>query len=244
MRKSNTLKKIASIAVVTLMLALVCGMFTGCRKPETGDDPSKETEKPTEEVESTIRFPYTITGTNLVIEQINSYDGIFFEDGSNREVSKVTAIVLANKGDTCVEFVDITMKRDDTELRFVGSTLDAGAKMIILEADGKNVEEGKYTDCTAEVATVDALEMSEDQVRVEEYEKGGLLVTNLSEEDITCIRIFYKYYMADMNVYVGGITYVAKVLDLVAGEMRIVKTSRYYPDYSKVVMVKTYATKE
>ena len=200
------------------------------------------TQKPTEEPDRSIRFPYAIPDTNLVIEQVNSYNGIFFEDGSDRVVANVAAIVLTNKGDSCVEYVNITMKCGDIQLQFTGSTLDAGARMIVLETDSKSLPNGKYTDCTTEIASVTQLVLSEEQVRVEEQENGSLLVTNLTEDKIPCIRIFYKYYMDDVDVYVGGITYTTKVVDLEAGESCTVTPSHYYSGFSKILMVKTYET--
>jgi hypothetical protein len=188
-------------------------------------------------------FPYTIPGTKLVIEQINSYDGIFFEDGSDRTVSDVAAIVLANKSGSGVEYVNITLKCGDTQMRFIGTTLEAGARMIILEADGKKLQKGDYRDCTAEFSSVDKFASSK-QVYVEENGRGGLLVTNLTAEDIPCVRIFYKYYMDDVDVYVGGITYTAKLVDLKAGKSIVVTPAHYYTGFSKVVMVKIYETKD
>ena len=77
---------------------------------------------------------------------------------------------------------------------------------------------------------------------VEETAEGSLLVTNITETDIPCIRIFYKFYMYDTNVYVGGITYTAKVTNLAAGASCIVTPSHYLQGYSKIIMVKTYDT--
>lgn len=47
--------------------------------------------------------------------------------------------------------------------------------------------------------------MSEDQVRVTDNGDNSLTVTNLTQEPIVCVRVFYKYYMEDLDVYVGGL---------------------------------------
>jgi hypothetical protein len=116
--------------------------------------------------------------------------------------------------------------------------------MIILEADAKAFQNGAYSDCAAEISSMDKLVMSSAQIYVEENGKGGLLVTNLTKENIPCVRIFYKYYMDDVEVYVGGITYTAKLVDLKAGKSIVVTPSHYYAGFSKVLMVKTYDTKD
>lgn len=208
-------------------------------------DPSEEpggTKNPQNNTSNSYDFPYSIPGSGLVIEQINSYDGIFLEDGSDKEVSNITAIVLTNTGDTCAEYIEITIQRDGVQLEFIASALESGGRMIVLEAGGKQFGSGTYSDCVATVATLAELTMSEDQVRVEETAEGSLLVTNLTETDIPCVRIFYKFYMHDTKVYVGGITYTAKVTNLGAGGSCTITPSHYLQGYSKIIMVKTYDT--
>ena len=50
--------------------------------------------------------------------------------------------------------------------------------------------------------------------------------------------------MDDVEVYVGGITYTAKLVELKAGKSIVVTPSHYYAGFSKVLMVKTYDTKD
>ena len=235
---------------------------------ETTSDtqPSEQTGEPTGETEQTtaptesatqqpqptrpqateadpyIDLPYTIPETSLVIDQINPYNGVFLEDGSDAEANNVTAIVLINKGTTCAEYVNITLYRDGQALNFVASALAAGATTVVMESSAAGYVEGDYHDCSADVAYLDALEMSEDLVMVEETEDGSLRVTNISGEDIPCVRVFYKFYMYDLGVYVGGITYSAKLVDLPAGGEQAVTPSHYAAGYSKVVQVRTYDT--
>lgn len=200
------------------------------------------TNKPQNNTGNSSYFPYSIPGSGLVIEQINSYDGIFLEDGSDKEVSDITAMVLTNTGDACVEYIEITIQRDGVQLKFIASALESGGRMIVLEAGGKQFSNGTYSNCEADVATSEKMTMSDDQVRVEETAEGGLLVTNITANDIPCIRIFYKFYMQDTDVYVGGITYTAKVINLAAGDSCTIMPSHYLKGYSKIVMVKTYDT--
>ena len=210
---------------------------------ETVSDTQPEKPKdPTENVTNSAFFPYKIPGTTLEIAQINAYDGIFLEDGSDNEISNVTAMVLTNTGNACIEYMDITMDRDGEKLQFVGSALAPGGTVILLEANAKQFSNGDISNCTAEVATIKKMEMSENLVRVEENADGGLLVTNISGEDIPCVRVFYKFYIFDKEVYLGGITYTAKVIDLKASESCVITPSHYFQGYSKIVMVRTYET--
>lgn len=209
------------------------------KNPTSSNKPGGS-EKPTEKPDNSYKFPYTIPGSTLVIEQINSYDGIFLEDGSDKEVTNITAMVLTNTGDICVEYAHITLERDGTQLQFTVSVLEAGASVVVMESGATQFSKGKYTNCTADIATMTAMVMSEDQIYVKENADGSLQVTNISTVDIPCVRVFYKFYMSDANAYVGGITYTAKIVDLTAGSSCVITPSHYLQGYSKIVMIKTY----
>lgn len=189
-------------------------------------------------------FPYAIEGTELTVQNISSYDGIFLEDGSDGEVAGVAAMVVKNTGDTNVEYAAITISCNGETLEFDASDLPAGATVVVQEKNKTPYQSGAYTDCSAVVAEMGDFEMSEDQVKVEETESGSLLVTNLTDEEIPCVRIFYKFYMADEETYVGGITYTAKLTGLSAGASQTVTPSHYAAGNSRIMMVRTYDSTE
>ena len=154
-------------------------------------------------------FPYVIEGTELTVQNISSYDGIFLEDGSDGEVTGVAAMVVENTGDTNVEYAAITISCNGETLEFDASDLPSGATVVVQEKNKTPYQSGTYTDCSAVVAEMGDFEMSEDQVKVEETESGSLLVTNLTDEEIPCVRILYNFYMAVVVFFFLLITYSA-----------------------------------
>lgn len=192
-----------------------------------------------------ISLPYTIPGSSLTIQQTASYDGIFLENGNDETVSNVTTLILKNEGSKPIEYANITMKRTDgIILQFEVSDILAGATVVVQELNQNAYQQGSYLSCTADIAEVEKLELSEGSVQVEETDSGALKVSNLTNTEIPCVRIFYKFYMSDENVYVGGITYVAKLTALEADGSQTITPSHYSAGYSKVVMVRTYDTTE
>lgn len=189
-------------------------------------------------------FPYAIDGTALVVQNISSYDGIFLEDGSDGQVTGVAAMVVENTGDTNVEYAAITINCNGEILEFDASDIPAGATIVVQEKNKTAYQSGTYADCSAVVAEMGEFEMSADQVKVEETENGSLLVTNLTDEEIPCVRIFYKFYMEEEEAYVGGITYTAKLTGLSAGGSQTVSPSHYAAGSSRVMMVRTYDSAE
>lgn len=191
---------------------------------------------------SYLNLPYAIPGTTLVIQKVDSYDGIFLEDGSDSEVTGIYAMVLRNTGSVGVEYANITLTQNGRELTFKATALPAGGIMVVQEANATAYANSNFTDCVCDVALLENFEMSKGMVSVTDHEEGGLVVTNLTGETIPCIRIFYKFYMSDEKVYVGGITYTAKISGLAAGESTVVAPSHYLAGSSALVMVRTYET--
>jgi len=214
--------------------------------PQTEPQP---TEEPgfvpvTEPEAKPITLPYEIPTTTLKIHRIAPYDGIYLEDGANQEASEIAMILLENTGAEAVEYADITLKYGDATISFKASALPAGAKVIVQAVDKAEIPSGNLTECYATVATLPSLTMSEDQVSVADNGNNTLTVKNLTGKDIPMVRVFYKYYMEDDAVYVGGITYTAKITNLPAGESLTINPSHYTSEGGKIVMVRTYDTAE
>lgn len=212
------------------------GNGSNTTKPTSPTKP-KETEPPA------LKFPYSIPGTDLVITMINSYNGIFLEDGTDAEVSGISVIVVENRGKTPVEYANITLDQSGRELQFKATAIPAGASIVVQEVSAESYSSADYLSCIADVALLESFEMSSSLVKVEEGEDGSLTVTNLGDETIPCVRIFYKFCMdKEGKIYVGGITYNAKITDLQPGVPQVVAPSHYAAGASEIMMVRTYAT--
>lgn len=187
-----------------------------------------------------VSLPYTLPNSSLVAESIRSYDGLFVEDGSDTEVSGIAVLVLTNKGNTPVEYADIELNSGSASYRFTASAIAPGATVIVQEKDGKGYTGDSSYTCTTHIANINSFDYS-DEVTITENE-DSLTVTNVSGADIPCVRIFYKLYIEEEDLYVGGITYNAKITDLKADSSVTVTPSHYLKGYSEIMMVRTYDT--
>lgn len=196
----------------------------------------------TEPPKVVIHLPYTIPGTTLTIQRVAGYDGIYLEDGTDSSVSGVAMMMLTNTGFQAVEYAKITMTYDDKELTFEVSALKPGGVIAVQEAGRNSCATGDLIQCAADVAVVDSLGMAQDQVKVEDNGDNTLTVTNLTDEEIVTVRVFYKYFMAEANAYVGGITFTAKISNLEPNASVVINPSHYASGACEVVMVRTYDT--
>ena len=187
-----------------------------------------------------IVFPYAIPGTDLVVDSVNSYDGLFLEDGSDAEIAGIAAVILRNTGSQCIDYAEVTMKGSQADYLFIFSHLESHSAIVVQEAGRAPCVSQEYDCITAEPACSDGFEMSENQLEIRETSDNQLQVKNLTDEVIPCVRIFYKFYLEEEEVYVGGITYVAKVMDLKPGAVVHVAPSHYAAGSSRVVMVRTF----
>lgn len=202
--------------------------------------PQTTQSQATQPSKTVVSLPYVIPGTNLMIQRVAGYDGIFLEDGSDAEVTGVAMLLLYNVGNEAVEYADVTLTYDDKVLRFEASALPAGGVVAVQEASKSTCASGDLVECTADVAVIEKLGMSEDQISVVDNGDNSLTVTNLTGTEIVTVRVFYKYFMDEEDAYVGGITYTAKISNLAANASVVVTPSHYASGASEVVMVRTY----
>jgi hypothetical protein len=126
------------------------------------------------------------------------------------------------------------------ELLFDISALPAGEKLVVQEKNGKTISESKATSASALVVQRANMEMSEGKVQVIDNGDNTLTVKNLTNETIPTVRVFYKYYMEDEKLFVGGIAFTVRISGLAAGANVTIQPSHYISQTSRVVMVLTY----
>ena len=84
------------------------------------------------------------------------------------------------------------------------------------------------------------MNLANDKIKVTDNGNDTLTIQNLTEEMIPTVRVFYKYYMEDQNVFVGGIAFTVRITRLGAGESITIKPTHYNSQTGRVVMVLTY----
>jgi len=223
---------------------------TGESSQETDPEPPFEEQPPSVVIppekdpetgeEIGISFPCSIPGYDMTIEKMEPYNGMFVEDGSNADIQNVAMLLVKNNGDFPVEYTQIRILCGQEELLFDISALPAGEKLVVQEKSGKTISESEATSASALVVQRANMEMSESKVQVTDNGDNTLTVQNLTNETIPTVRIFYKYYMEDEKLFVGGIAFTVRISRLGAGASVTIQPSHYTSQTSRVVMVLTY----
>ena len=187
-----------------------------------------------------IAFPCRVNPYGLVIEKIGNYTGKYVEDGSNTTVNGVAMILVRNESGHDIQYATLSMKYDDVTLLFEISALPAGGTAVVQEKARRGVPDGDPRACDALVVQQAQPGFTAEQVSVTENEDGSLTVTNLTDETIPALRVFYKYYLEEEQIYVGGIAFASKVTQLRPHSSATIRPTHYEKGSSRIVMVAAY----
>lgn len=173
----------------------------------------------------------------IVIEKIQSYDGPFVEDGSDKDVNNVWSLVIKNTGNEDIEYLKINAIKNETIATFEVTCLCAGAQLIVLEKDGQKYDSSKNVDSYT-IENI-AFYQQERSLYTDIFELSAsaniLCLKNKSDKDISnTIYVYYK--IKDDNIFKGGITYRVAFQDgIKAGEEKKVQSIHYNSETSEIM---------
>lgn len=182
-----------------------------------------------------ISLPSQVEDTGLLAVRLASYDGPFLEDGTGDEVVGVAALVIENTGGTMVSEGSVILVQGERMLVFELTGLPPGACALVLEKDRQSNSADAIQACWGWVRREYPENMG--QVGVEHTGLGSLAFTNRTTEQIYKAEALFKNYDAVSGMYIGGISYLAEVAQLQAGETRVISPPYFAVGYSKVVRV-------
>lgn len=185
-----------------------------------------------------ITLPCMISGTTLLARNIVRYEGPFLEDGSSIEATDVTALVLQNVGKYGIESAQVTLRQGETDLVFLLTDLPPGESLLVLEANRRKYLQKDFASCSGWQLNADRSWVSMEDVCITEIGMSEIKVTNCSDYVISDIQIYYKNYIADADMLIGGITNRVWLGTLLPGDSVTVCPPRYASNYSRVVCIK------
>ena len=177
----------------------------------------------------------------VTVEKVGRYAGIFVEDGSDEIVSDVFAITVVNNSDKMLQYAQVVITCGGEEYTFDMSTIPAGARAQVLEKEKKTVPKdlsGAQTVLTTVTEFQEAPSTYPEVFELTPFEYS-VNIKNISKSDISGdVYVYYKTKVGDL--YMGGITYRAKVSDLASGEEKSAYAGHFYENDSEILFV-TYA---
>ena len=197
----------------------------------------KPSQPPAEQLSGTTGFPFGLEYTSLVAQKLIAYDGAYLEDGLEENVVDIAALVLENTGTTGIEYAQIVLMQGGRELYFDATYIPPKSTVLLLEDNKQPYSDAAVTDGHCRTVIPGVFDRAERTVSVKEAGMCTLEVTNLTDQSLSGIRIFYKHHQGENDLYVGGITYSTVILALEPGQTRSITPYRYASGYAQVVAV-------
>lgn len=243
-------KKVLIIVLAVILLvaiAIPLGIWGAkLAKPADSSNPTETAEpsmpdetEPEEETSGNVPQDEALDEiSGLKIDRIDSYAGIYMEDGSDEIVSDVMMMILTNTNSEDLQLARIYVHYADFVAEFEVTNLPAQASVVLLEKNRHPMVSQKHKMINVEnlVFFPSAMNLMEGTFQIDGG-NGYLDVTNISDQATTgTVYIYYKNSAKDL-LY-GGITYRAKIEDSIApGETIRIMTKHYHSDSCRLIMV-------
>ena len=186
-----------------------------------------------------VKDPVSIDlGEGLVCTDVDSYTGLFMEDGSDEPVSDVMRLVVKNTADQDLQYAEIGLVYGEEVREFSVTNLVSGASCVLLEKNRQALVNDDMSDVYVEhvVFFSEPMDLMEGQFEITGQD-GFLNVKNISGHDVSGDVVVYYKYAVD-GVYYGGITFRVRVSDgLKDGEIRQVPAVHFDKESSVLTMV-------
>ena len=191
--------------------------------------------KPTEgKIE--IGFPFEVPGTSLVAEALVHYDGPFLEDRSEMELFNSVALLVRNNSQQGIAHAKITVIGNESWI-FEAQYIPPMGTVLVLESSGAQFTESQITECSGwETVWCNGWQI-DSLLQIGSVDMGTVAVTNITDTNLSNIRLLYKNWLPDSEIYVGGITYEVQIGQLLPGETVMVQPEHYAQGYSKFINV-------
>jgi hypothetical protein len=145
--------------------------------------------------------------------------------------------VLENTGTTGIEYARIVLMQNGQELTFDATYIPPKSTILLLEENKKPYSAAPVAACRCRTVIPGVFDRAERTVEIKETGMCTLEVTNLTDQKIDSVRVFYKHHEGKDDLYVGGITYSTAIPELEPGETRSITPYRYASGYAQVVAV-------
>ena len=223
-----------SVLSAVMLYFSACGMLITMKETVLNIFPTRHYLS---EIQETLEFPVSVPGTTLIAQRISSYDGPFLEDGSDREVVNIAALQVYNGGDRDILRAHIVLFCGDTSLSFYGEYIPAGVTVVLLERSAGAYRSEGFLGCSGWQETDNTAQSIHREVSVGDLAMGTVVVSNPTDKIFRNVHVYYKSFLSSPEVYVGGITYMVEIPQLLPGQTQYLYPYHYAAGYSKVVAV-------
>ena len=185
-------------------------------------------------------LPIFVGDTELLAEQILTYEGEYIEDTEFGEFVFVTGLILRNTSDKGVVRAKVKLTGESGFLEFDATYIPPGEAVMVLEKNRKETEDSQFYSCTGTVEYDENSWGSSAEIKVRYLSNDQIEITNTTDNIVTDIQLYYKTVYTQEQFYIGGITHCYRINALSAGKSVIVSPEYFISNRSEIVYISTY----
>lgn len=218
-----------------IAVALVSCILCGCNAHPQVENPSfvRDVTTKVSKAES-LTFPKELESSSLIIEEVLCYQGLFWEDGSGRQVENTAGLMLYNPTNRLIEFGAFALEEDGKTLYFFVHHLPPESRCLVLEKNGQSCDPSKITKCRELSMQWAHQELSREQI---DYVGLGPIMTivNRDPRELSHVVVRYKRYVPDGDYYLGGTVFTVHLFGLHTEERRTIQPEHYETTDARIV---------
>ena len=186
-----------AVCLLTAMV-LVSGIFSGCRE-----------EDPRTKAAMTIGEAVDITSEELTgqikVENISPYMGIYLEAGDEQKerVDDVYALKITNVSEHTILNGDLIYNDGEKDLNFYFEMLPIGASVYVVEQNQAAADSDTLTLVNGSINYLEAEMECMDRVELQGTKNSTIKIKNLTEEELSCVWVFYRKAAEDGTLLSG-----------------------------------------
>ena len=186
---------------------------------------------------SKISLPYKVGTTELEITKIQKYSGKFVEDGSDKEVSNILALIVKNTSNKDLQYGQIILSTDTNDnVEFNITNLPAKSSAIVLESTGSIPYTKNLSYKNSTYASVNSLPMDTKKIKVTTETESGII-----EQTASVVYSEQSPVLEELKLYYWGhdssMNYYNRVFDL-TDKTQLQNTITFNPNYEYTFTVK------
>ena len=226
--------------LLILLIPLILAAILAARKPPAEDLSFSPTTVPVQ-TEPTpapaLEFPCVARGSELIVEKLLSYEGEFWEDGTNDYAVNIAALVVYNPAPFGIRKAELLIRQGQRQLAFYISYLPPNSRVLVQERCRNAYVPGDLTQCRCTL--LEKMPWQDGALAVESSGTDALLLKNETDRPFPSVTLHYRQYSEEFGLYLGGISHRITAAPLLPGESLILRPRHYRHNGSRFILVET-----
>lgn len=183
-----------------------------------------------------LSFPYLAENSSVVLRTVSAYEGPYLEDGTDDEVVNIASLQIYNSGAREIMDLHIELLWESGCYVFEGNHIPPNSTVLLLEKNRALYCDYDYLVCNVQQECSIIFE-NDSLIEISDEGLGTLVVRNLTNDRLLDVNIYYKSWLNPPDIYIGGITYMVEIDQLLPQQKVLLTPDHYACGYNKVVTV-------